>query len=78
MKRFTNKVVVITGAASGLGRATAKRLAEEDAKLVLVDRNQQALENVAAELGGGSLVQVTADVSREEDVRDYVRQSLDA
>ena len=51
MKRFTDKVVIITGAASGLGLATAERLAQEDAKLVLVDLQQEALARAAATLG---------------------------
>jgi NAD(P)-dependent dehydrogenase (short-subunit alcohol dehydrogenase family) len=77
MKRFTDKVVIITGAASGLGLATAERLAQEEAKLVLVDLKEDALEQAAAKLGGSAL-RVTADVSREEDVRGYVRQTMDA
>ena len=48
MGRFTNKVAVISGAASGIGAATAVRLAEEDiAGLVLLDRNEENLKTVA-------------------------------
>lgn len=48
MRRFDGKVVIVTGAASGLGLASAKRMAEEGASLVLVDLNEQALEAARA------------------------------
>ncbi|RMS16513.1 Short chain dehydrogenase/reductase family oxidoreductase, partial [Pseudomonas coronafaciens pv. garcae] len=57
MNRFTQKVVVVTGAGSGIGEATAKRFAQEGASLVLVGRNQDKLAKVAAQLAGaGHLV----------------------
>ena len=43
--RFENKVVIVTGAASGIGFATAMRFAEEGARLVLVDRNSEQLQS---------------------------------
>ena len=50
MKRFTDKVVIITGGASGLGLAAAHRMAEEGAKLVLVDLKDDDLAQAASEL----------------------------
>ena len=47
--RFKGKAVIVTGAASGLGKETALRLAREGAALVLVDLKQDALDEVAAE-----------------------------
>ena len=64
MFSLENKVAVITGAASGIGLATARRLAEAEATVVLADVSDAAAQ--AAELGGRY---VRADVSNEEDVR---------
>ena len=52
MARFADKVVVITGAASGIGEGAARRFAEEGATLVLGDIDTGALDRLAAELGG--------------------------
>ena len=64
-------VVVITGASSGIGRATARAYARDGARLVLASRSRTALETVADEcraLGGRAIV-VPTDVSREGQVR---------
>lgn len=50
MQRFDDKVVLISGAASGIGRATAERLAAEGAKIVAADLNTQGLETLASTL----------------------------
>jgi len=76
VKRFTDKVVIITGAASGLGLAAARRIAREGGKLVLVDVDSAALEQAAASLEGGDPLLCTANVAREEEVQDYVRQTM--
>lgn len=79
MGRFTNKVVIITGAASGLGFASAQRLSEEGAKLVLVDLKQEALEQAKAQLPAGTeAICVAADVADEQQVKKYVQATLDA
>ena len=65
MQRFDNKIVLITGAGSGIGRATARRLASEGARLMLVDRNTEGLAQTLAELPAG-----TAVLHRELDVSD--------
>ncbi len=79
MARFTDKKIVITGAASGLGLATAQRLAEEGAMLALVDLDEQSLKMVTAKLpGSASHIHVAADVAQEDDVRRYVARTMEA
>ncbi len=79
MRRFEGKVIIVTGAASGLGLAAAKRLAEEGARLVLVDLQTEALEEARAEMPeGADIVNVGADVSDLEQVKGYVRKAVDA
>jgi NAD(P)-dependent dehydrogenase (short-subunit alcohol dehydrogenase family) len=64
MKRFENRAVVITGAGSGIGAATVRRLFAEGASIVAVDVRQDAVEGVVSEFGGSSRIHgVTADVS---------------
>jgi NAD(P)-dependent dehydrogenase (short-subunit alcohol dehydrogenase family) len=80
--RFTDKVVVITGAGSGLGRSAANAVAAEGAKLVLVDLSAAGLEQTAQEIAAvapqAQVRQVVADVSNEDDVRRYVEESVSA
>lgn len=76
MKRFEDKVVIVTGAASGLGEATAERLSQEGAKLVLVDINEDALEALANKLDGETLT-VKANVAKLEDVKAYVEKTVE-
>jgi len=63
--RFTGRTAVITGGGSGIGRATAQRLASEGANVVVVDMNLEAAQVVADEVGG---LAVQADVTDAGDV----------
>jgi NAD(P)-dependent dehydrogenase (short-subunit alcohol dehydrogenase family) len=65
-----NKIVVVTGAASGIGRELARRFAKEGAKLVVCsDRNGEGAAAVAKEIGG---VAFTTDVGKEEDIKHLI------
>src|SRR5690606_27126643 len=71
-----DKVIIITGAAMGLGYAAAQELASKGANLVLVDYNEKGLENaksgIAKEFPDVKTLNVVADVSNEEAVKNYV------
>ncbi|HET8978264.1 MAG TPA: SDR family oxidoreductase [Solirubrobacteraceae bacterium] len=69
---LSDKRVVITGAGSGIGRACAERFADEGARLVLGDRDREAVEAVAAEIGATAVV---ADVGRESEIRSLIEHA---
>lgn len=75
MDRFTERVVVITGGAGGIGRATAVRLASEGARVVIVDTNPEAAAAAAAEVGG---LAVVADVTNADDVARMYATAFEA
>jgi 3-oxoacyl-[acyl-carrier protein] reductase len=72
--RFAQSIAVITGAGSGIGKATAIRLADEGAKVVLVGRTRSKLEKVAEEINSTKEIPVAevfqADVTNENDVTE--------
>ena len=79
MNNFKNKTVVITGAASGIGKGLARRFAEAGAKLVLSDIETQRLNEVANELGRTSeVISVETDVSSIDQVQRLADQTYDA
>lgn len=67
MQDLKGRVAVVTGGASGVGRAIAARLVAEGAQVVLADISQERLDETAAELGGGT-IGIKVDVSKEESV----------
>jgi NAD(P)-dependent dehydrogenase (short-subunit alcohol dehydrogenase family) len=72
--RLAGKVAVVTGAASGIGRATAARFADEGARVVCADIDAEAGAKVAAEIGAAY---VEVDVTDEAQVRDLFQLALD-
>ena len=71
---LAGRVAVITGAGSGIGYATAKRLAREGAKVVVVDMNPESGNAVAKEIGGTF---VSADVTNEKEVENMYKVAFD-
>ncbi|SHK73845.1 SDR family NAD(P)-dependent oxidoreductase [Streptomyces yunnanensis] len=76
MERFTNKTVLITGGATGIGLATARRLLEEGAYVVLAGRRPERLEAAARALDadGGRVATVPADVAELTDLDRLMRR----
>ncbi len=79
MKEFQGKVAVVTGAASGIGRALAERCVKEGMKVVLADIEEKALARASQELdaAGGNVLAVRTDVSKAEDVAELARKTLE-
>ena len=78
MGRLTNKRVLITGSASGIGRATARLFAAEGAQLTLCDRDHLQNENLAHEIDGvgGQVQAIQTDVGEPDDMRNAVNAAV--
>lgn len=78
--RIANKVAIITGAARGMGRATAERFAREGAKLVLNDRDQAPLDELvqALKANGADVIGVAGDVASEADIKRLMQDTVAA
>lgn len=73
-----NKVILITGASSGIGKELAKKLAYKKAKLILVARREEKLKEVAESLGDLSqVITVRADVTQRAEVDQAVQSGID-
>lgn len=71
MARLEHKVAIVTGSGSGIGAATAKRFAEEGAKVVLADIGEGGVKQVKQEIeqAGGTAEYIVGDISKEEDAK---------
>ncbi|MBP3839792.1 MAG: SDR family NAD(P)-dependent oxidoreductase [Chryseobacterium sp.] len=80
MKKLENKVAIITGAGSGIGKATAVLFAKEGAKVVVSDINEEHGNNVVEEINssGAEAIFVKADSSSPEDNERLVEETLKA
>ena len=77
---FEGKVVLITGAATGLGHAAALIFAQKGARVAIVDVNRSGAENTAREItdAGGTAIAIHADIADESQVRGMVAATIDA
>jgi NAD(P)-dependent dehydrogenase (short-subunit alcohol dehydrogenase family) len=72
--RLKDKIAIVTGAGSGIGRACALALAREGAKVAVVGRRKTRLEEVAREIGNSALV-LAADVSKKDEIARVVEHT---
>lgn len=74
---LTDKVVVIMGASSGIGAATAKLLASEGAKVTIAARRMNRLEEIKNDNPDGDILAVEADVTKADEVQDVIDKTVE-
>ena len=80
LNELNGKTGIVTGAASGIGRATAKYLAKMGAKIAIIDLDKARLEQVAEEIaadGAAAPMQLSLDISNEQAVTDAVKSAIE-
>ncbi len=77
MQRFADKVVVVTGAGSGIGKATAERFLDEGAVVTLVGRTRSKLEEVAKPFRDDQFMIAETDVSNEGEVKELISRTVE-
>jgi NAD(P)-dependent dehydrogenase (short-subunit alcohol dehydrogenase family) len=80
--RFTGETVIVTGAASGIGRAVASRVAREGGRVIAADISKEKLDELATSMNGAlptgaEIVAVAGDISNEDDVAQIIRAAGD-
>jgi NAD(P)-dependent dehydrogenase (short-subunit alcohol dehydrogenase family) len=75
MRKFENKVVLITGGAGGIGKAVSKQFIDQGASVMLIDLKEDDLKKAKEELGSDKVHIVTADVSKTDEVKKYAEKA---
>jgi meso-butanediol dehydrogenase/(S,S)-butanediol dehydrogenase/diacetyl reductase len=76
MNRFANKVAIVTGGGSGIGAATARRLLDEGASVVISGRSRERLDQAVQTMPAERVLAVTADVARRPDCDELVAAAI--
>lgn len=77
MTSLDNKAAIITGGASGMGRAAAKVFAENGASVLIVDRDEEQLKAAESEIGSDKLFSFCADLTQRVDIEAYTHYALE-
>lgn len=79
LNRLQDKVAVITGSTSGIGKAAAERFAAEGAKVIVVGRRQDRGDEITASIKskGGEAIYIRTDMMKEEDIENLVHQTVE-
>ena len=80
MSNITDKVVIITGASSGIGESTAKLLAQQGARVVLGARRSNRIDAVVKEISaaGGKAIGFATDVTKRAEVEALIKRAIDS
>lgn len=76
-ERFAGKTVIVTGAGSGIGRATASRVAREGGRVIAVDISDERLDELKKELDGSDVTTVTGDITNDESIANILKAAGD-
>src|SRR5688572_30616650 len=76
MARFSQKTIIVTGAASGIGRGVAERFSQEGGNVVLCDRNTQALDAVVGAFPADRTLALPCDVSQADQIEALVAMAV--
>ena len=77
--KLSGKTVIVTGAAAGMGEAIAKRFAQEGAKVVATDINQELLDQVVDSIteAGGEAVGLVSNIGEQTDIDQMVHEAIE-